>query len=288
MLGGVYAKNNKIDKAISNYKKAIRLNPKIKRPHSELGNIYEKLKDYKNAIKYYKNAIKINSEDDKILFKLGNNYNYENNLEEAIENYQKAIKLNPNNEYYYLMLSTSYLTLEKFRESKIAVKKALKINSNNANTYLHLGLLHFNLKEYNSAIIAFNNSKKISSEDDSVIENLLSKAYIKTNNYKKAILTIYKTISLYINESNNKIEGLSSCFIDILKYDKNLTIEKCLQLEDNIIKDFKNLKELQIPLILIQTFRKVVLENKPEALYELPKEQREFFNEKIIAFRKTL
>ena len=205
MLGGVYAKNNKIDKAISNYKKAIRLNPKIKRPHSELGNIYEKLKDYKNAIKYYKNAIKINSEDDKILFKLGNNYNYENNLEEAIENYQKAIKLNPNNEYYYLMLSTSYLTLEKFRESKIAVKKALKINSNNANTYLHLGLLHFNLKEYNSAIIAFNNSKKISSEDDSVIENLLSKAYIKTNNYKKAILTIYKTISLYINESNNKI-----------------------------------------------------------------------------------
>lgn len=288
MLGSSYKQINRLEESILNLNKAIKINPNEKRFYIELGLIYDNQKKYQKAINNYEQAIRIDKNDDNMYRYLGINYDKLGNYDKAIENYKEAIKLNPKKELNYLMLSMLYLKIENYDKAKVEVKKAIHLNPNNENSYLHLGLIHYSLNEYENSIRAFNNFKKDNSNYDLRIENLLSNSYIKIGDYTKGVIALHNTISFYVSEPNIEVEVLSNCFINILKYDKNISVEKCIKLEKDIINNFQNPKELQIPLTLIQTFRKVVLENKEEALYELSKEQRDFFNEKIIAFRKTL
>ena len=225
--------------------------PKNDLPHYLLGNSYYEIEDFENAIESYKNAIKINPTNENYFLRLAIVYSKNKNYDKAILILKKLVQINPKNGYAFSMLGFIYSSLNKHEDAYKSIEKAIKIDSENP---------HF--QEIFTEFAVINNQVSL----------------------------LYKTISQITKKPYKlkKTELILAVFINILKYDKTLSIEKCLQLEENIIKDFKNPKELQIPLLFIQTFRKVVLEKKQEALYELPKEQREFFNEKIIAFRKTL
>ncbi len=58
-LGLVYSKSNQIDQAISNYQKAINLNPNFATAHFYLGDALFKKKLFKEAIRHFQTAIKI-------------------------------------------------------------------------------------------------------------------------------------------------------------------------------------------------------------------------------------
>ena len=94
-----------IDKALKDFRKVIKIDPKNAKSHYILGKIYQMKNQSDLAIEEYTKAIKFDSEnnidDYRIYYNRGNSYYKINQLSSAIEDYTKAIKINPNNAKIY-------------------------------------------------------------------------------------------------------------------------------------------------------------------------------------------
>ena len=288
LLGRVYTKIKQHEKALFNFKKAVKLNPDFEASFVGLGHAYRDLNQFGKAINSYEKAIEINQKKDINHIFLGEIYIEQKNFKKAIESYEKAIEINPINQHSHLSLALIYSNyLDDYEMAIKYAEKTIEINSGNEEAYLLLAFSFSKIKKYKEALILCEKGLVLNQKEIifHVIQTII---YKEKNQYKKLIPIYYKIISLGIEYEflYDYKEEVTEAFIGILKHQKNISIEDCMRLEHNIIKDFKNPKELQIPLLLLQTFRKVILENKEEALYELSKEQREFFNENIVAFRE--
>ncbi|MEY4540184.1 MAG: hypothetical protein RLZZ306_1941, partial [Bacteroidota bacterium] len=78
------------------------------------------------------------------------------------------------------------------------------------------------------------------------------------------------------------LSNISENILFILQNDKHLSINQLKELESIIEKDYGMPKELKIPYLYVQIYRRYVLEKEEKALFELPKEQREFFMREIV------
>ena len=68
----------------------------------------------------------------------------------------------------------------------------------------------------------------------------------------------------------------------ILQNDKSLSMNKIQYFEKLIEEDYGMPDELKISYLMLQTYHRYVLEKDKRAIYELPKEQREFFLREIV------
>ena len=59
LLGIISAQKEKFSEALIFLKKAVKINPKSQSFQNSLGNIYSKTGDYKKAVSHYKKALKI-------------------------------------------------------------------------------------------------------------------------------------------------------------------------------------------------------------------------------------
>ena len=101
--------------------------------------------------------------------------------------------------------------------------------------------------------------------------------------YQKAIETGANYIKTDINEFKKKaLRDISRKIVFILQNDKSLTINKIQHFEKLIEEDYGMPDELKISYLMLQTYRRYVLEKDKRAIYELPKEQREFFLREIV------
>ena len=91
------AEEGKFYGAISDYSKAIEINPKYSKAYNNRGNAKGALKDYDGAIADYSKAIEINSNDEVAYFNRGNTKGSLKDYDGAISDYSKIIEINPNN-----------------------------------------------------------------------------------------------------------------------------------------------------------------------------------------------
>jgi len=253
-----------------------------------LGSIYGRLKEFDNSINALKKSFELNPKDENTLKLLVDVYLTLKEYKEVEKFLEKLLKINPNNEIALVHLGFTLQKLKKLKKSIAFLKKAIEINSNSKAAWVRLLFAYSSLGYHEKSI---ETSKKIIELDPHNIwpYRFLSLSYMITNQIKKGINVSYKLISLSKNFSNDKehiISGVSDSILVILKNDKNINIEKCLKIETLISKEYRNQKEFKIPHILLETFRKVVLEKNEKVLYNLPKEQREFLQKEIIDFRK--
>jgi len=109
-LGYVYAKLKQNDKAISNYDKALRIQPKLNIAYIQKGLIYYEGKEYNEALKNYFHALKIDSNDGSTYYNIGLIYSKQQEYKKAIESYKKSKELKPQNETYLCLLELYLIT----------------------------------------------------------------------------------------------------------------------------------------------------------------------------------
>ena len=85
----------KREEAITEYKQAVRLNPKYAIAYLSLGGIYYNQGEYDKAIAAHKTAINLNENLAAAYLSLGLAYHRQHQLDEAIVQYNKAISINP-------------------------------------------------------------------------------------------------------------------------------------------------------------------------------------------------
>ena len=124
--------------SIEYYKKAISLDGKHVNAYYNLGACYDSKKDGKNAIKYYKEVIKLEPSNPSLYYNIANYLSAENKFEEASSYYLKAIKQKPNEYFYTINLGNAYTSLSKYKLAIKSYRKAIKINPNLSYAYLML------------------------------------------------------------------------------------------------------------------------------------------------------
>ncbi|MFN3533661.1 MAG: tetratricopeptide repeat protein, partial [Candidatus Brocadia sp.] len=94
----------KIDEAIGEYKKALRLEPYNREAHYNLAVAYHKKGLYKEAIEEYKTVLELYPNDHETLYNLGAIYARNNMQDAAIFAWEKAVELKPDfTEAHYVL-----------------------------------------------------------------------------------------------------------------------------------------------------------------------------------------
>ena len=141
VLAGIYGNTNKMEKALTAIKEALKIDSKDAEAHSNMGLILFKLNLLEKSIRSYKKAIELKIDYAEaynnlaiILHKLGK-------LQQAEFNYKKAIALKPNFDVAYNNLGNTFKDLNKLNEAETSYKKAIELRPNYAEAKKNLDIL---------------------------------------------------------------------------------------------------------------------------------------------------
>jgi len=130
LLGNYYFGQQLYDQAISEFEKAISINPDFSQPYNQLGYSYRFIENYVNADKTFQKYITLIPNDPnpydsyaELLLKMGK-------YDASIEYYQKALKVNPNFVNSFLGIATDLNYLGKFDDARQHLQKLYSIARN--------------------------------------------------------------------------------------------------------------------------------------------------------------
>ncbi|HAK76300.1 MAG TPA: hypothetical protein DCM71_05190, partial [Runella sp.] len=188
-----------------------------------------------------------------------------------------------NGEFYYY-LGYSQNKFKEFKKSIEAFQKSIEFEPDYYGTWYSLGVVFNNKEETEKAIEAFQKVIELKPNQHPAWNNL-GAIFEKKGEIQKAIEAYRRSIDTGVNFIKNEkwlpredvLEMVSETILFILQNSKILTIKEIQDLEKIIEQGYEMPKELQTLYRYLQIFRRFVLQKEEKAIYELPKEQREFF-----------
>jgi DNA-binding MarR family transcriptional regulator len=227
-----------------------------------LRNMKEKFKqeDYKSVIKFA-DKVEDKERDSDFYFDLAVSYENLEIYEVAIEFFLKSIEFSNKSfkEYYSLrMIWNLYMTLIESVDSP-------EIHDSN--------LRNMKIPKYTTK----QNINKVSEYTQKNID--ISEKIVKNG---CSLIALLEKFNVPAFDKTFEIQGISKCILYILQNDKSLTTNQLKDIESIIENGYGMPKELKIPYLYVQIYRRYVLEKEEKALFELPKEQREFFMREIV------
>jgi tetratricopeptide (TPR) repeat protein len=197
--GSLFKGENKFDRAIQDFTKAIALKPNYALPYYNRGIVYSKQKKNENALKDYSKAIELNPDYYKAYCERGNLLQSQNKFDRAIQDYNKAIELNPN---YAIAYNNTGIVFKKKKKLDAALEnynKAIELNPDYFEAYGNRGEVHLLLKNYPDAVQNLNTAIELNPEFANAYANR-GLAEIKLGNIEKACLDFKRAIVLGIKQ----------------------------------------------------------------------------------------
>jgi tetratricopeptide (TPR) repeat protein len=140
--GQGYSDRGEYDKALSDYTKAIEINPRYVEAYYNRANVHGKREEFNQALSDYTKAIEINPKYAEAYYNRGNVYMKREEFDQAISDYTKAIEINPQYVEAYMNRGTVYLFKEEHERSLSDLKKAIEIYPRYAAAYLNLAMAY--------------------------------------------------------------------------------------------------------------------------------------------------
>ena len=150
--GRSYLEKGQNDDAISDFDKAIELNPKDAEIYFFRGNAYHNKRQFDKAMSDYSKAIEINPRYTNAYYSRGLYYQTIEEYRKAISDFDKVIKIDPENAYAYYYRGCAHFAKEKYRKALSDYNKAIKIDPEYVNPYINRGYYYHTRNEYPQAI----------------------------------------------------------------------------------------------------------------------------------------
>ncbi len=146
-----YWKKNEADNAITDYAKAIQLDPEYPEAYNCCGIVYLSNGDFDNAIANYTNAIKLDKEFTDAYKDRATAYFGSSEFDNAITDYTKAIQLDPDDTNTY-----NYRGLAHFENSEVDkaiddFNRAIQLKPDSADAYYNRGIIQLSLQNWEEA-----------------------------------------------------------------------------------------------------------------------------------------
>ncbi len=126
--GNIYGKKGNLIQAISDYTKAIEINPNYTDAYYNRGNTYEKQGNLTQAISDYTKAIETNPKYAAAYCNRGNVYQTQGNLTLAIADYNKALEISPNDSTSLYNRGLAYYGAEQYGKALTDYTTAISQN----------------------------------------------------------------------------------------------------------------------------------------------------------------
>ncbi len=163
------AKQILLDKAISEFKKALEIFPEYHLTYQGLGQVYIEKGDYKNAIFYLQKMVAKFTDGRLSAYLLLNTcYEKTHQLDLQIASDDSVISYQPTNTFAHINKGTALGQQGKYLEAVTEFETALTINPNEISAYKDLGVAYGFLKQYPKAIANLNKAATMDPNDPQV------------------------------------------------------------------------------------------------------------------------
>lgn len=126
-LGNAYTKSGTVDKAISEFEKALQLNPGHIRAHNNLGRLYAVRGNFDEAIVHFKQALAINPRYGRARNNLGGAYLQKGDYDSAIVEIQRSLAVNPNNANAHNNIALAYYLKGNYKVARAHLNKVISL-----------------------------------------------------------------------------------------------------------------------------------------------------------------
>jgi len=154
-LGFDYLQQKQVDKAIFEFQQTLALAPDSAEAHNDLGNCFFQKGQMDDAIVEFQKALAIDSENSDIYCNLGNALAQKGQVDEAILDYQKALAIDPSDADLYCNLGNALAKKGQLDEAILDYQKGLAINSTNSQAYFNYGNALIQKGQMDEATIQF-------------------------------------------------------------------------------------------------------------------------------------
>jgi tetratricopeptide (TPR) repeat protein len=151
-VGVEAAKNKQWDKAIDNFRKAVKADPKTAANHNNLGLAYKSAGKLDDALKAFSDAIQIDPNESAAYINRGIVYSSQNKFDEAIKDFDRALKLKPDSVPAHRFRAFAYLQTKEYQKAIDDYNIVLREKENDLEILDRRAFALWNLKQYDKAI----------------------------------------------------------------------------------------------------------------------------------------
>lgn len=171
-LGVIYHKQNRLDEAIKEYTEALRLIPDYPEAHNNLGSAYTDKNRVQEALAEYKAALKLRPDYPEAHYNLGRLYQKQNRLEEAIAEFKTAIKLKPGHVEAHNDLGCCYMSRNRADEAVAEFQAAARLKPDYPDAHFNLGVALAAQDRFREAADAFKEAVRLNPDSVYARRNL--------------------------------------------------------------------------------------------------------------------
>ncbi|MCA2592823.1 MAG: tetratricopeptide repeat protein, partial [Microcystis sp. M31BS1] len=245
--GVLYIDLQKYELALSDWNKAIDINPNHAVAYVNRGLLYSDLQKYDLALSDYNKAIDINHNLANAYVNRGLLYSDLQKYDLALSDYNKAIDINHNLANAYNNRGVIYANQQKYELALSDYSKALQLNPNDAGAYVNRGLLYHNQQKYDLALADYNQALQLNPNDANAYYNR-GNLYYYQQKYELALSDYSKAIEINRNFANAYFNR-GILYRDLRKYDLALSdFSKAIDINPNDADAYYNRGNLYIDL----------------------------------------
>jgi tetratricopeptide (TPR) repeat protein len=239
-----YLRQNNLEEAIAEDKKAIELDPELKYSYANtylsLGYIYEQLGKTDEALALYQQSLKVKPDDPEAFSNIAYSYYLKGKYDDAIAEAGKALAVKADNLLADDVIGRSLLEQGKFPEAMEKFTQIVKSNPDYISAYVNIGKIHLAQGRISEAINTYKVSIKLNPDYKKVYPEI-SKAYTSLgNNYYKEnklneAITAYSEAIKYKPDDSDTYNNLATAY-----YNSGKVNEAVIEYKKAIFADGKN------------------------------------------------
>ncbi len=193
--GLAYHNKGQYDQAISDYTKALEINPGFAEAYNNRGFTCGLKGQFDQAISDLNKALEINPSFALAYNNRGWAYLAKDQLDQAISDLNKALEINPKFDLPYYNRGMVYAKKKQYDEAISEYTKALEINPRKAEAYISRGFAYHNKGQYDQAISDYTKSLEIN-PNYALAYNNRGWAYLAKDQFDQAISDLNKALEI--------------------------------------------------------------------------------------------